>query len=704
MHPVERYLTELRILQDAGTPETAGYPAFKALIDEIGKNLKPKVLCLIHPEDLGAGTPDAAFFTADQINSKTKALKPGQIPTGGVAEIKGPKDDLNKIVASKQVEKYLLRYGQVLVTNYREFRLVVRDRDNSYRVTDKLVLADSAPEFWKLAAHPQKTAEVWGARLTEFLTRALRNRAVLTEPKDVAWFLASYARDAMDQIAKQELPALQDVRTAFEQALGLTFTGEDGDHFFRSSLVQTLFYGVFSSWVLWSKEHPPTSKAVFNWRESIWTLRVPMIKALFEQVATPAQLGQLGLVGILENTGEVLDRVDRAAFFQKFQEAEAVQYFYEPFLEAFDPALRKELGVWYTPREVVQYQVARVDTVLREELGIKRGLADEQVVVLDPCCGTGAYLIEVLDRIGKTLKEEGGDALSANDLRKAVKERIFGFELLPAPFVVSHLQLGLLLQRLGAPLKGNDRAGVYLTNALTGWTNDDNRHLPFPELEQERELADEVKQQRKVLVILGNPPYNGYAGITESKEERELTQAYRTTKKAPKPQGQGLNDLYVRFFRMAERKIVEGTGRGVICFISNYSWLDGLSFTGMRERFLEQFDKIWIDNLNGDKYKTGKLTPEGESDPSIFSTAEDPVGIQVGTAIAMLVKKGAGQQGAEVRYRDIWGEGKLTALSVDAKAGMKQLGKLFAPLAPEPAVGIPFLPATVAVGYTTWPR
>src|SRR5450756_1541246 len=104
-------------------------------------------------------------------------------------------------------------------------------------------------------------------------------------------------------------------------------------------------------------------------------------------------------------------------------------------------------------------------------------------------------------------------------------------------------------------------------------------------------------------VILGNPPYNGFAGAAMD-EERDLVTAYRTVKKVAPPQGQGLNDLYVRFFRMAERRITAGPdGKGIVCFISNYSWLDGLSFTGMRERYLEVFDKIWIDCMNGDKYK-----------------------------------------------------------------------------------------------------
>jgi hypothetical protein len=128
-------------------------------------------------------------------------------------------------------------------------------------------------------------------------------------------------------------------------------------------------------------------------------------------------------------------------------------------------------------------------------------------------------------------------------------------------------------------------------------------------------------------------------------EERDLTNAYRTTKRAPAPQGQGLNDLYIRYFHMAERRIVEKSGEGIISFSSNCSWLDGLSFTGMREKYLEVFDSITEDCLNGDKFKTGKLTPEGKPDSSVFSTEANRKGIQVGTAIATLVKRG-GRGGA----------------------------------------------------------
>jgi predicted helicase len=293
-------------------------------------------------------------------------------------------------------------------------------------------------------------------------------------------------------------------------------------------------------------------------------------------MAMPSKLGPLGLVEVLDRTGAALNRVEPEAFFTRFEEGQAVQYFYEPFLEAFDPELRKELGVWYTPPEIVQYMVTRVDTVLREELGIADGLADPRVYVLDPCRGTRAYLVAVLQRIATMLREQGGDALLGSDLKRTAMERIFGFELLPAPFVVAHLQLGLLLQTLGAPLSdsANERAGVYLTNALTGWTppTGPKQRLLLPELEAERDAAEHVKRDVPILVILGNPPYNGFAGLAVD-EERDLTNAYRTTKRAPAPQGQGLNDLYMRFFRMAERRIVERTGEGIVCFISNYSWL-----------------------------------------------------------------------------------------------------------------------------------
>jgi predicted helicase len=320
------------------------------------------------------------------------------------------------------------------------------------------------------------------------------------------------------------------------------------------------------------------------------------------------------------------------------------------------------------------------------------------VFVLDPCCGTGAYLVEVLRSIEATLRQNrGDDALIASDVKRAAMERVFGFEIMPAPFVVAHLQLGLHLQHIRAPFENDERPGVYLTNALTGW-EPSARHpksLLYPELDEERDAAEHVKRDRPILVVLGNPPYNGFAGVAVE-EERGLTDAYRATKRAPRPQGQGLNDLYVRFFRMAERRIAEQTGKGVVCFISNYSWLDGLSFTGMRERYLGAFDSIWIDSLNGDKYKTGKLTPEGKPDPSIFSTESNREGIQVGTAITLLARRARHESdGAALNYRSLWGDDKRQQL---LRSAQEWAPADYRPLTPALGLGLPFVPTVTSRG------
>ena len=562
-------------------------------------------------------------------------------------------------------------------------------------------MAGSDDEFARRLESPRTFARETGAGLGEYLARALSHRAALAEPKDLAWLLASYARDGLTRVeAAGDTPSLKAVRSALEEALGVRFEGEKGDRFFRSTLVQTLFYGVFSAWVLWARQVPvPTDR--FDWRTAVWHLRAPVLRALFQQLSDPGRLQPLGLVEVLDWTAAALDRVDRTAFFARFSEGEAVPYFYEPFLEAFDPALRKQLGVWYTPTEVVRYMVARVDKALNEDLGIPEGLAAENVYVLDPCCGTGAYLAEVLRRIAANLKGQGLGALTGARVKKAATERVFGFEIMPAPFVVAHLQVGLTMQDLDAPLADDEteRAGIFLTNALTGWEPHTTKPLPFPELEEERDRAERVKRDTPILVIVGNPPYNGYAGMAVD-EERELSEAYRTTKRVRQPEGQGLNDLYVRFFRMAERRIAEKTGQGVVCFISNYSWLDGLSFTGMRERYLEAFDAIRIDCLNGDKYKTGKVAPDGSPDPSIFSTDGDPVGIQVGTAIATLVRKAEHEPTEEIGFRQLWGQAKPARLMETAEADPEAL---YERIKSALALGLPFVQATVSDDWFKWP-
>ena len=698
---VEDYLADLRRIRASGgaTGERSFYPPLTNLLNAVGGTLKPKVFCVSELAEQGSGHPDFGLYAAKQVQRGRP--REGQVPECGVVEVKSVSDDAWLTAESNQVSRYWHRYGLVLVTNTRDFVLLGEDGEGNPVKLETFRLADTTEEFESRLEKPRAYANEVGAGLGEYLCRALSHSARLVEPKDLAWLLASYARDGLARVeAAGEASSLQAVRSALEEALGVRFEGDRGAAFFRSTLVQTLFYGVFSAWVLWARRTPsPTGS--FNWHEAVWHLRAPVLRALFQQLSDPGRLQPLGLVEVLDWTAAALDRVERDAFFDRFSEGEAVQYFYEPFLDAFDPALRKQLGVWYTPAEVVRYMVARVDRALKDDLGIADGLAADNVYVLDPCCGTGAYLAEVLRRIAANLDGRGLGALTGARVKQAATERVFGFEIMPAPFVVAHLQVGLAMQDLDAPLSGDgdERAGIFLTNALTGWEPSVQKPLPFPELEEERDRAEKVKQDSPILVILGNPPYNGFAGMAVD-EERELSSAYRTTKRVRRPEGQGLNDLYVRFFRMAERRIAEKTGQGVVCFISNYSWLDGLSFSGMRERYLEAFDEIRIDSLNGDKYKTGKTTPEGDPDPSIFSTPEDPVGIQVGTAITMLVRRADHAPADGVAFRHLWGRTKREELTATAQGEHVALYESFKP---DLLLGLPFMQMAVSDGWHGWP-
>jgi len=705
---VAAYFADLGRVRASGgaTGERSSYPALANLLDAVGAGLKPKVFCVQELAEQGAGHPDFGLFSAKQVQRGQP--RQGQIPERGVVEVKSPGESVLGNEVREQAARYQRRYRLVLVTNLREFVLLGEDAAGRETPLESFTLAASEADFARKLEHPQAFARELGAGLGEYLCRALSHRAALAEPKDLAWLLASYARDGLARVeAAGDAPSLKAVRSALEDALGIRFEGRKGARFFHSTLVQTLFYGIFSAWVLWSRADSAKPGEQFDWRGAVWHLRAPVLQALFSQLAQPGRLQPLGLVEVLDWSAVALDRVDRAAFFSRFNEGEAVPYFYEPFLEAFDPELRKQLGVWYTPAEVVRYMAARVDRALKDDLGIPDGLAAENVYVLDPCCGTGAYLAEVLRRIAANLKGQGLGALAGSRVRQAATERVFGFEIMPAPFVVAHLQIGLTARELDAalPEDGSARAGVFLTNALTGWEPRATKPLPFPELQDERDRAERVKQDRPILVILGNPPYNGFAGMAVD-EERELSAAYRSTRRVRRPEGQGLNDLYIRFFRMAERRITEKTGRGIVCFISNYSWLDGLSFTGMRERYLGAFDKVRIDNLHGDRI-ISEYAPDGRTSETIFAVAGQSPGIKVGTSIALLSRSRAAADDASdgrILYRDFdqarAAERRKALLdSLDAP----EIDAHYAALGPNLRLGLPFKPMAVGDSWFDWP-
>ena len=694
--PLDRYLDEIRRVRmtNAGTGETSYYPAVAMLLNGVGERLNPRVYCLHHPSG-DAGIPDFGLFEQAQFSRGDGVTWSESLsPERGVVEVKGVTHSIDKLIRSQQVLKqYLPKYQLVLATNLWCFCLLQADGT----LAETFDIAPSEEEFWKLVSgsRPDSLRQ----RFEEFVQRCLLTKAPLRQPSDVAFYLASYARESLSRLNEvADYPALASLRSSLEETLSIEFDEENGERLFRSTLVQTLFYGIFSAWVT----HARLGKTHYDWRAASWSLRVPVISLLFRQIATPEALAPLGLIPLLDGASAALERVDRTAFFKAFSDKSAIQYFYEPFLHHFDPELRRQLGVWYTPPEVVKYQVERVDRLLREELNIKDGLADPNVWVLDPCCGTGSYILEVLSFIEKRLAKMGLGDLALDELKKAAMTRVVGFEIMTAPFIVAHWQIGELLQN--AAFAPGERAVVYLTNALTDWIEDEEaKPLPgFEALMLERGAAGAVKRQKPVLVVIGNPPYNAYAGLSP-KAENGLVDAYKVgLQQLWGMRKFNLDDLYVRFFRIAERRIGERTGRGIVSFISNWSWLYLPSFVVMRDRLTHGFDQIWIDCLNGDSRETGKLTPEGKPDPSVFSTDANREGIRVGTAISTLVRReGSHDRTASSWFRDFWGSRKREDLvaALDPAAGDNS----YRELKPNAGNRYALRPSESSVSYESWP-
>lgn len=732
------------------TTEATFYPAIQALLAGVLREarLPFEVRTNISQQRSGGGAdlPDLAFV--DGASDAVAVL----------GEIKSPREELEELARSTerrdQVGRYLAQTGVVLLSNVRAFGLLTTDP--AFRAAGPVPPAHrrllEVVEVWpsySALAQGGPVLEGAGAGLLELLDTAVTEFAPIAQPESLARILARLARRAKWALPAHFSQAVRPLLDDFAKALGIHFEGDEGEEFLRSSLIQTAFYGLFAAWALWRHAG---ARRPFRWEDLGEYLKIPFLGGLFHEFRHPLRLRELGLAEHLDRATDALSRVDADRFFARFTvapirgaggswsaaAASAILYFYEPFLEAFDPVLRKKLGVWYTPQEIVRYQVRKTDRLLREELGCERGFADDRVVVLDPCCGTGAYLIEVLRTIAEQLEAEGSGALLGPKLLDALCRRVVGFELLTAPFVIAQLQVYLILADLGAEPDASHRPAIFLTNSLTGWEGPEQLKLQFPELQEEHDAARRIKHEARIIAILGNPPYDRFAGVPVE-EEADLVDPYKGIRRDARGRQVGtselyerwgvrkhlLDDLYIRFFRLAELRIGEKAECGVVSWISNYSYLTGRSHPLMRESLLHNFDALWIDSLNGDKYRTGKVVPkglpaEGTSDQSVFTTEQDPRGIQVGTAVTTLLKRrrrGQEKSPAAVYYRDFWGlsrakrQALVAALDLDGSDGRARRRLSARPEGPReyevvtPSAGNRWrlVPAAVTGGYEDWP-
>src|SRR5215210_8125561 len=288
--------------------------------------------------------------------------------------------------------------------------------------------------------------------------------------------------------------------------------------------------------------------------------------------------------------------------------------------------MRESRGVYYTPEPVVSYIVRSVDAVLKEKFGRPLGLADPNTLILDPATGTATFLYYAIRHIYESLQEQGQIGAWSGYVRENFLPRLFGFELLMAPYTVAHMKLGILLDELGYDFGGDERLRLYLTNTLEEGFHPDET-IGFAEyIADEADAAASVKKDEPIEVIVGNPPYSGHS----ANKGAWISDLINTYKRVDgKPLGERnpkwLNDDYVKFIRFGQWRI-EKTGGGVLAFITNHGFLDNPTFRGMRQSLMQSFTDIYLVDLHGDALRKEKLVEDGR-DENVFDIRQ---GVSIG--------------------------------------------------------------------------
>jgi hypothetical protein len=628
---------------EVGTDEISYYPALNRLIDRLGGEATPRITAIPNPAAREGDFPDVGCWEG----ASGVLVLP--------VEAKGVGKTVEQLLALDQTRRYAKTFGggHVLLTNLREFvwaELVGDAIEERARVT----LVAAADGFQ--ARRPAVEAGAPEA-LLDLLRAAWSVRPAIADPEVVARLLAYHAQQLAHSLEATGNPAdvLRTLTESLDEGLGLKLE----EDFLVFTVVQTLVYGLFAAWL---NSPDPTT---FKWQEAAHEIEMSVIASLLHDVSNPTLVRRANLDTHMRAVARVLNWVDRAEFEVQFNSA-AIEYFYEPFLTAFDPDLRAKLGVWYTPREIAEYQVARVDQDLKAEFGLASGIADDSVLVLDPACGTGTYLAAVIRHIYAFHLGNGeSEETAARRALGAAHQRLIGFEILPGAFIVSYLNLHRLLAKdLGALGVDERRLRIYLTNSLIGWgVGDTVPPVPLPGLEDELRESLQVKADEPVLVIIGNPPYEGYSAA-EREDEKALVRPWiEPLWPEWRIRKHRLGDLYVRFWRVGVRKIAELTGRGIVSFITNRKWLAGRSFPVMREDIVHNFQEVMIDDLFGDVRGT-----QAAGDGSVFTTRAG-TGIMVGVAVVTAVRSQAPDAGeiARVKYRAVHGSGAEKRAALEAR-------------------------------------
>ena len=530
--------------------------------------------------------------------------------------------------------------------------------------------------------------EQWRAAFT------VGHRETITTAHQLSVRLAELARVTRERIqGALEIENENGRITRLMKAFKATLVHDLDADTFADMVAQTIAYGLLSARI--ADPHQGTVDDLAGHMRTNPLLRDLMTAFLEESGSQPGAEIDFDELGVAEVV-ELLDHANMDAVVRDFGDRnpreDPVIHFYESFLSEYDKERKVERGVFYTPRPVVSYIVRSVDELLRTEFGLADGLADvttwgemagrhrsltipegispEQdfVQILDPATGTGTFLVEVIDLIHGTLV----DKWKAQGCRDAERHRLWneyvpqhllprlhGYELLMAPYAIAHLKIGLKLFETGYRFGSEERAQVYLTNALEP-ARDFSGLMDFavPALADEARAVNEVKRKERFTVVMGNPPYSGHSAnkgtwirdLLRGVDGGEATGSYfqvdgeALDERNPK----WLNNDYVKFTRYADRSI-ERTGTGVLGFVTSHSYLASPTFRGMRQSLMDTFDEVHLLDLHGNSNKKER-TPEGGKDENVFD-------IQEGVAVGLFVRPPDGPDGpGRVLHGDLWGK------------------------------------------------
>jgi predicted helicase len=563
-------------------------------------------------------------------------LTRGSVPLGYV-EAKDVGVDLRRTERTDQLKRYKAALPNLILTDYLEFRHFV---DGEHRGTVRIAEEDSDGKL---------RVDKAGVVETERLLRSFLATVVSSvgTPQELAERMAARAREIRDLIVRTfegegEKGQLHQQLSAFRKTLIPDLQRKA----FADMYAQTIAYGLFAA------RTTTDNSDTFSRKTAGWDLprTNPFLRNLFNEIAGPGLDERVAW--IVDDLAELLRRADMAAILEDFghktRQEDPVVHFYETFLAAYDPKMRESRGVYYTPEPVVSYIVRSVDAVLKEKFGRPLGLADPNALILDPATGTATFLYYVIRHIYEELQKQGQLGAWSSYVRESLLPRIFGFELLMAPYTVAHMKLGILLGELGYDVEGDERLRVYLTNTLEEGFHPEET-IGFAEyITQEADAAARVKKDEPIEVIIGNPPYSGHSA-NKGKWISGLIDTYKRVD--GKPLGERnpkwLNDDYVKFIRFGQWR-VEKTGQGILAFITNHGYVDNPTFRGMRQSLMQTFTDIYLIDLHGNSLKKEKSPEEGR-DENVFD-------IQQGVSIGIFIREDVDKiEPAKVHHVDLWG-------------------------------------------------